>query len=256
MMQQLLYLIKEQINILSLLIVLLIIAAVFYKRGRLKTANWLLGIVVVVFLVCSTNYLPQYLAAGIEKKYACFKQSAAIKTNQVTYIHILGSGTSADSARPAGIRLCAAATGRMLEALRVYRLLDSAKIIASGGTLHPGRATQAAVVKLAATEMGIPAKNIIRLDQPLTTAEEAEALKSMMGNGINLIVVTDAIHMPRAMQIFEKLGFHPIAAPTNFYTALQISEFRMRWWPSLENLHLMDVVLHEFLGQLKQRLLN
>jgi uncharacterized SAM-binding protein YcdF (DUF218 family) len=144
----------------------------------------------------------------------------------------------------------------MLEALRVYRLIDSGIIVASGGTLHPGRATQAEVVRTAAMEMGVPANNIIRLDQPLTTAEEAEALKSMKGNGINLIVVTDAIHMPRAMKIFEKLGFHPIAAPTNFYTAIQISDFRMRWWPSLENLHLMDVVLHEFLGELKQRFLN
>ena len=32
------------------------------------------------------------------------------------------------------------------------------------------------------------------------------------------LIVTSAFHMPRAMGVFEKAGFHPIAYPVSFYT--------------------------------------
>jgi uncharacterized SAM-binding protein YcdF (DUF218 family) len=33
------------------------------------------------------------------------------------------------------------------------------------------------------------------------------------------LIVTSAFHMPRAMGVFEKAGFHPIAYPVSFYTS-------------------------------------
>src|ERR1700733_9649059 len=62
------------------------------------------------------------------------------------------------------------------------------------------------------------------------------------------IIVTSAFHMPRAMGVFEKAGFHPIAYPVSFYTIGRSSDGLRLTFESERNLRVFEIALHEWIG--------
>lgn len=91
-----------------------------------------------------------------------------------------------------------------------------------------GEETQAEIARDAALLMGVDSNRIAMLTTPLTTSEEAAALAQLIPTSAAVVLVTDAIHMPRAKNLFEKRGFHPIAAPTNFKVTSSPRETRFK----------------------------
>jgi uncharacterized SAM-binding protein YcdF (DUF218 family) len=85
---------------------------------------------------------------------------------------------------------------------------------------------------------------------PNTTKEEAAAMAALPGTNVKLIVVTDAMHMPRAIKFFTTEGFAPIAAPTNYKINKDGIGYGFKWWSSLRNMGLMDAMLHEYWGNI------
>ncbi len=67
-----------------------------------------------------------------------------------------------------------------------------------------------------------------------------------------IILVTHALHMPRAMRQFKKVGFQVTPAPTAFISMSGFSLYN--FLPSARALKLSSLVLHECLGQLWYRL--
>lgn len=169
------------------------------------------------------------------------------------YIHLLGSGYGFDKRLPATAQLAMVAQGRLIEAIRIYRQLDSSVLVCSGSTLLQLE-TQAAVVKKAAQLLGVDSSRIITLDTPTTTKEEAAALAQRVGIKASIIIVTDALHMPRAYKFFSQQGFSPIAAPTNFKILEPENNIGLKWWPTIGNIGLTDMVLHEYMGNIKAAL--
>ena len=64
----------------------------------------------------------------------------------------------------------------------------------------------------------------------------------------NIVLVTSAIHMPRARAEFENVGFTVTPAPTSIWTARDAGF--APWVPSADALARSQRVLHEYLGQL------
>jgi uncharacterized SAM-binding protein YcdF (DUF218 family) len=54
--------------------------------------------------------------------------------------------------------------------------------------------------------------------------------------------------MPRAMGVFEKAGFHPIAYPVSFYTLGRSSDDLRLTFKSERNLRVFETALHEWIG--------
>lgn len=110
---------------------------------------------------------------------------------------MLGSGYVLEKRLPASaqIRLCA--LGRLAEAILINRLIKDSVIICSGYS-SVGLATQVQVTKRAAIILGVSANELEPLNNPTTTLEETEELRRNYKKSTELIVVTDAIHMPRA----------------------------------------------------------
>jgi uncharacterized SAM-binding protein YcdF (DUF218 family) len=61
--------------------------------------------------------------------------------------------------------------------------------------------------------MGIDAANVVVVDKPLDTAQEAREVARLFGNS-QFVLVTSAYHMPRAVRLMIRAGAHPIPAPT------------------------------------------
>ncbi|BBC22558.1 hypothetical protein ABRG53_0301 [Pseudanabaena sp. ABRG5-3] len=69
-----------------------------------------------------------------------------------------------------------------------------------------------------AEAMGVPASAIIQESQSFNTRDNAVNTKHILDQrGINkVLLVTSALHMPRSMEIFRKVGLEVIPAPTDF----------------------------------------
>ncbi len=245
-----LYDLKGQATVLNGLVFLLIIAFIFRRYQKKRLSNLLNRLTILLFLLSTTGYLPQYLAKGLEKRYIPIQLPLNNSDTGRVLVHILGSGYSLDKRLPANAQIGLPALGRLAEGIRVHRAIKNSIIICSGNS-SLGLETQAQVTKRAAIVLGVNSNEIETLNNPSTTQEEAYELGKAFDKKTKLIIVTDAMHMSRAMKIFKTEGFNPIAAPTNFKVSEGPMQERMKWWPSFSNIGLMNYVIHEFLGTIK-----
>ncbi len=98
--------------------------------------------------------------------------------------------------------------------------------------------------------MGVPAERITIEDKSRNTDENARFTAAMVHPEPpqRWIIVTSAFHMPRAMGVFEKAGFQPIAYPVSFYTLGRWpDDLRLSYWPG-RNLRIFELALHEWIG--------
>jgi uncharacterized SAM-binding protein YcdF (DUF218 family) len=79
-----------------------------------------------------------------------------------------------------------------------------------------------------------------------STAEHAINLKPLVENS-PFLLVTSAIHMPRAMRSFRRAGLNPIAYPVDFL-AVDGNYGWTSFIPSVENLWKVNVALREYMA--------
>ncbi|MEM9450671.1 MAG: ElyC/SanA/YdcF family protein [Cyanobacteria bacterium P01_E01_bin.6] len=75
------------------------------------------------------------------------------------------------------------------------------------------------------------------------------------------VLVTSAIHMPRSLKIFEKLGIEAIAAPTDFRMTFSSNSSNRTWktqlleaLPDADRLEYSTRVIKEYIGFVIYRL--
>ncbi|OAN18241.1 hypothetical protein A3K86_04910 [Photobacterium jeanii] len=205
----------------------------------------LLGIFLFAFQPIATELLKP-----MERKYKPF-----VPTEQpVDYIMVLGSGHVIDHEMPITSQLSRTALMRLSEGMRIHRLYPNAKLILSGygGGTNTSQARMMAKVALA---LGINKTDILLLETAKDTWEEAFQAHSVVGDR-NLVLVTSASHMERALFEFNEAGMKPIPAPTNFLATRNISQPWAKYTPQAKYLEQTERYWHETLGQWWQRLRN
>lgn len=252
-MNVLLYHIKGLFTVLNFILFISLLAYLAARFQKKRLSKRLAISAFVLFLLCSTAYLPQFFASDLEKRYLPLNPALLNSQSGKIYIHVLGSGYNLDKRLPATTQLANVAKGRLMEAMRLYYQVKNSFLVCSGSALFE-RESQAEVVKKAAILLGADSSRIITLDTPTTTNEEAVALAKAIGLNSKIIIVTDALHMPRAYKFFVKQGFKPFASPTNYTVSKSENDLGLKWYPTLGNMQLMDMVLHEFAGTLKGNL--
>lgn len=229
-----------------------------YHSGLLYTA-------LVWLLLTSTKYIPDLLINGLEKQYATLILDENLKGSE-TYIQVLGSGSTFDLDLAPQERLSQNSLARMSEGIRIYKEMECAKLVFSGYSAT-NNVTQAAITRDAAIALGIPEEDILILETPSTTEEEALAYKTTFGtSNAKLILVTSDYHMPRAMMLFSKYGLDPIAAPSDHVLKRQYRKMKASllnedtsaslmgnnfWWKSSRsNFDKFYSAMHEYIGLL------
>lgn len=242
--------IKGQANSMNLILFTTILSYLLYKLKRRRTGAAFAIAAFSFFILFSTHYLPGYLVSRMESQYPPFDAGQFSIRHDRVYIHVLGGGYTLDERLPASSQLSGAGLGRLSEAIRIYHLLDSSVLVVSGNVAS-GNESLASVARKAAVSLGIEKNRIEMLDQPSTTLGEARAFANRFGSASAVIVVTDAVHMPRAIKFFKDQGLNPYPAPANYYIKHDDNPFALRWVPSAENFLLMDRVMREFFGEVK-----
>ena len=235
---------------MNLILFTVLLSVLLYKFRRRRAGAAFAVLAFLFFILCTTRYLPGYLFSRIESKYAPFNLEKHEIQHSRVYIHVLGGGYTSDLRLPPQAQLSQSGLGRLSEGLRLYHLLDSSVLVVSGN-IASGEEPLASVARRAAMSLGVKQSRIEMLEDPSTTLEEAQAFAKKFGTNFPVIVVTDAVHMPRAIRFFQQQGLDALPAPTNYYIKVDDNPFALRWLPSAENMLLMDRVMREGLGSVK-----
>ena len=132
---------------------------------------------------------------------------------EVAWIVVLTGGEGWAPGRPITSDLSTSSAARLLEAVRVWRMLgENLKILFVGGVGQPGRRAEAPLVALAALALGVPPEAVDREAASRNTHENALAIRDRLGPA-RFILITSAFHMPRAMAACRAAGLTPIPAP-------------------------------------------
>ena len=202
----------------------------------------------LIWLLASTSYLTKLLVSKTEKENKAFRVSTLDSTSKY-FIFVLAAGYEYDRKLPAIGQLNLVSLGRINEAVRITKHLKKFIIVTSGCTFY-NTVSQAMVAKNAAIELGVDSESVEILETPANTLEEAQAFLERFGRVSNLILVTDALHMPRALRIFNSLKMFPIAAPTNYNVKFGVNSYNGFTLPKLKSLKLMRCWFLEMLKTL------
>lgn len=246
---------KGQFNTLNFILLLCVLSYFFRKKDKLKVSIALAIAAFVFFILASTAYLPGYIVGRIEARYPPFDVRNYSFENDTVFIHVLGGGYTFDDRLSSQAKLSQVSLGRLAEGLRISGLIP-ASILVLSGNIASGDSSMASVARSAAIELGFDSARIQLLETPSTTLEEAKAFVDLHGSESNVIVVTDAVHMPRAMRFYNAYSPKAYPAPTNYLIKHDGNPFAMRWMPSVENFLLTDRLIRELLGSIKSILIN
>lgn len=256
---------------------LLLLALITTKYGWLTTGRlfWMAG--GLWFFVMIFTPIPQKLVLEREARYPMLlNPNLKIENSSIDIdILVLASGFTNDTTLAAANRLSGTMLRRVSEGVRIYHLMKE-KYQEATAQNHPkiqltlsGPAvyqpvSQARLAAEAAVGLGVNPQDTRLLEHPLNTWQEAKlyALQYQHSEETSdardhpLILVTSAIHMPRALYLFRKKGINPLPAPTAHLVKreqLRPQAALSYWKPGLEGIKLMKSYLHETVGMFHTR---
>src|SRR5262245_1784516 len=178
--------------------------------SRRLASIFILGLFLILLQIASVNVPGSLLLRLLETRFPAWRQTP---TNQIDGIVFLG-GFHLDSNRVANAwsDIRPGMAERVMETVRLSKLYPQAKILYSGG------GTEAQVGKKVLMRLGIAHERIIIEDRSKNTAENARLSKMVAApkQSEKWLLVTSAVHMPRAIGAFRAIGFPVEADPVDF----------------------------------------
>ncbi len=183
------------------------------------------------------------------------QHSAFLPVDQpIDYVMVLGGGHVVDDDIPPTSELSRTGLMRLAEGIRIMRIYPGSKLILSGyaGGAEVSNARMMANVALA---LGVSKSDIVLLETAKDTWEEARQAAAFVMRK-NLVLVTSASHMKRALHEFQSAGLNPYPAPTNFLAHQNVTQPWVKYTPKAVYLEQTERYWHETLGSIWQRLRN
>ena len=221
------------------------LALVWFSRWQ-KTGKTCISIGWLVLLLLSLQPVADGLLKPIEDKYATWRGTTPVK-----YIVVLGGGYTWNDEWAPSSNLINNSLPRLNEGIRLWQANPGSKLIFTGAAARTNPVSTAEAGARVAQSLGVPRSEIITLDKPKDTEEEAEAVKQAIGNA-PFLLVTSASHLPRAMIFFQHAGLHPLPAPANQLAITSPLNTWERLIPSPVWLMHSDRVGYETLGRIWQ----
>lgn len=224
---------------------LLALALFFMWQGRRSTfVCRTLLLVFLVLLIISTGWLPRYMTYTLESQYPVVTKI----DSKVQWIVVLSGGQSTVTGMPANDLLSSASIKRLVEGVRLLQLLPDAKLVLSGGG-SSGEQPEALLLAQLAKWFSISQEQIVLEKESINTADQARELAVLVKDE-PFYLVTSAVHMPRSMELCQKQGLHPIAAPTDFTFFWNTENWAKVVIPNPYNITYFSIAMHEVLGRI------
>lgn len=225
---------------------LLLLALLGLILGRaLLTWVGVAGLLLIVLLP-----LGQWLARPLEDAVPRPPRPA-----HVDGIVALGGAVEEDIFADRGTPALNAAAERMTSFLALARDFPTARLVFTGGSgrIIRARASEADEARVLFDELGLPPQRVTFEGASRTTWQNAVLARRLVNPrpGETWLLVTSALHMPRALGAFRAAGWPVTPWPTDYKTL----RHGIRWVeaPS-QRIGLLEAALHEWVGLIAYRL--
>jgi uncharacterized SAM-binding protein YcdF (DUF218 family) len=229
---------------LTLCLILLLAGLIllwFRKRERMGKVLVTFGVLLLALL--SYDAVSSRIISPLECRYPPASLSDA---RGARWIAVLGSGVRVEKGWPAAGQLSERSLARLAEGIRLHKLLSGCKLILSGGAVYQ-TVPEAELMAEAARDLGVDEKDILIESASRDTEEQARRIRGIVGRD-KLVLVTSAVHMPRAMALFKKEQMTPVPAPAGVCVKNPPPLSPGDFYPGAETLWKSETAFHEYLG--------
>ena len=242
---------------LGMTTVLLLIAVLNFWQRPYRAAIALLSALGVLWL-SSSGWFATAMVAALESQ-----NPPLVNPPKADAIIVLGGSTYAPN-YPRQWPEVNEAGDRVLYGAKLYREGHAPKVILSGGRIEwkDGGQAEAIDMRTLMTTMGVPTQDTILETESLNTYENARNVRKVLQENElkgEMLLVTSAMHMPRAKAIFKKQKIDVIPAPTDFRVepnrqTVSMEEKLLNLLPDSEALELTTDAMKERIGYQVYRL--
>lgn len=205
------------------------------SRSRRRYAFWLWATATVILLVGSLPILSYERNRAREYQYEPLDPLKDLDLTRPLSVIVLGTGFNPDPWLPGNSQVSPGFHARFLEGVRIYRSHPDATLIVSVANPRASREEKEKFLSFMAKLFALDETSLSLISEAESTDDEARLSGSIIATGGQVALATSAGHMPRAMAIFAKAGFEPLAAPCDFSQPREgSSEDRLwkQWLPS------------------------
>jgi len=212
------------------------------------------GSAMIVLWICSTPFVASRAIASLERQYP----PRTMAQTPVADVAIVLGGALGQPLPPRVEVNLSGAAGRVLHASRLYRAGKVKRVLVSAGNILWALAIkpEAELIKELLVEWGVASEAIEIETASRNTYENAREIERMWkGRGFkSALLVTSAIHMPRAIAVFQR-GDLPVVASTADVLAVDRDPLDLFvWLPDASALAVTTNALKEWMGILVYRL--
>lgn len=244
---------------LGLACVLLILALVLIWRRPRWAAGAIAG-ALTLLLLGSNTWVSDRLVRSLEWQYQPLDP-----VPEAEAIVVLGGATRPPVAPRPWVEISEAGD-RVLYSAWLYNQGKAPVMIMSGGRIDwkEGGPPESSDMAILAEVMGVPKDAILQDPTSLNTYQNAVNVKQILQNRDidEILLVTSAMHMPRSLMIFKKLGINAIPTPTDYQITTQWQQVGsttrearlLSLLPDAEKLYYLSRAMKEYIGIVIYRL--
>lgn len=224
----------------------------FFSR-RQKAGKILVALGLIVLVLSSVEGVSGRILRTLESQYSQLdlaqktsQQDGGLSPRSVKWVVVLASGIVGDSTLPIQLQISHYSRVRLMEGIRLHRLLPGSKIILTGGIGFDGP-VEATTLSRVAEELGVAKLDMVLEVESRDTKDHPLYVRHLVKED-PFILVTSAFHMPRAMKLFLKQGLAPIPAPAGHWKPAKKFWSMGNFLPSAKGLRLAELAYHEYMG--------
>jgi uncharacterized SAM-binding protein YcdF (DUF218 family) len=229
---------------------LIALAGFLLRKRRPRTGTALCAAALLGLLILCTGAGARLFTAPLEQMTTPL---AIAKDAGAQAIVVLGGGRQPRAPEYGGRTSPSPATlGRLRYAATLYRQTGLPVLVSGGNPDGAGEPEAAVMARVLQEEFATPVK-WMEPDSNNTAQNALYSAKLLQAAGVQrILLVTDALHMPRAAAAFERTGLAATPAPTGFLVngPLTVSDFV----PNGSALAVSRYALHEWVGMLWYRI--
>lgn len=232
---------------LTLALALLALAIVLLFAGRRRTAIFVLLVTFAATWLLATPFVAQSLMYSLERQYP---PTTIDRIPTADAIVVLGGGVAPQAPPRIGPNLNDAAD-RFRFGAQLYAAGKAPIVITTGVRPYTDEGQTAAAAGAGVLQaFGVPEDAITAPGRSVRTYTDAEIVGGIVereGLG-RVLLVTSALHMPRAMATFRSAQVRAFPAPTDFEVVESTEADTFPWLPDGEAFWQSGRALHEYIG--------
>ena len=221
--------------------------------GRHATVAWLF----------SYPWLPRLALSHLESQYPALPADVTVSFSAFSFedhppspvfIMVLGQGFSADSSLPPAARFSDEGLKRIIEGVRLHRLLTNSSLFVSVSGPTVSKAEKERVLGELLLIFGLQTNAVKVCASAWDTEDEIAWCKKLAGTNL-VALVSSASHLPRAMLLARKHGLDAVAVPSGYLvdTVTKSPWSPSRLFPSSINVYNSERAMNEYLGLVWER---